>query len=268
MQKSALPFSGTVPQNYDDLLGPFLFEPYALELVQRVVHSGAKDILELACGTGRVTKHLVDNIPKGSYLTATDLNPDMLAIAKTRVSGSTLRWEKVDMTAIPYLNSSYDLIICQFGLMLVPDKIKALAEIFRVLRPGGKLIFSVWSKIENNQVWDISSKIFNSFFGETAWDIYQGPFSMHDSQTGINLLKHAGFEKIKVDDVLIMAETTDADIAAKGFIQGLPIAGLAGERGADLLPEIQEKLRTELIKKLGDRPLKSSLDAWVFEAWK
>src|SRR6202041_3504564 len=126
---NSLQFNKSIPQNYEDYLTPFIFDPYAEDLLQRIdARTGTtklKNVLELACGTGSVTRQLPGRLPSAAHLIATDLQPDMLDIAKRHLSASNVTWDTVDMTNIPYEDNRFDLIVCQFGLMLVPDRLKA-----------------------------------------------------------------------------------------------------------------------------------------------
>ena len=128
METNQITFSGSIPRAYDEYLGPFLFEPFALDLAQRLGNDKGKNVLELACGTGRLTRHLQ---AQSVLLTATDINPDMLTIAREKVPADNILWNVADMADTGYRDDFFDLVICQFGLMLIPDKEKALAEIMR-----------------------------------------------------------------------------------------------------------------------------------------
>ena len=131
MEKTAA-FAGSIPANYERYLGPFLFEPYALDLVSRLQDKKYNDILEIACGTGRVTKHLVSSV-RYDTLTATDLNPDMIAVAKEKVPDKKVKWLAADAMELPFDNNSFDLVVIQFGIMFFPDRAKGLSEVWRVL---------------------------------------------------------------------------------------------------------------------------------------
>ena len=115
MEKIAA-FAGSVPANYEKYLGPFLFEPYALDLISRLQDKKYNDILEIACGTGRVTKHLAAAV-KHDTLTATDLNPDMISTAKEKVDDKSIKWISADAMQLPFDDNSFDLVVMQFGIM-------------------------------------------------------------------------------------------------------------------------------------------------------
>src|SRR6476661_6264867 len=140
-------FAGSVPANYDRYLGPLLFEPYALDLVERLKNDQLKQVLEIACGTGRVTRHLTKLVEADGRLVASDLNPDMIAQAKTQLTGERVQWQVADAQQLPFDANSFDHVICQFGVMFFPDKPAAFREAYRVMQPGGKYIFSVWDNM-------------------------------------------------------------------------------------------------------------------------
>ena len=164
MEKTA-GFSGSIPANYERYLGPFLFEPYALDLVSRLQDKKYDHILEIACGTGRVTKHLARSV-KFDALTATDLNPDMIRVAQDNVHNDSITWMPADAMSLPFDDSSFDLVVMQFGIMFFPDKEKGLSEAYRVLKTGGKLIFNTWNKAETNEAIHEGRLIIESYFGD------------------------------------------------------------------------------------------------------
>jgi ubiquinone/menaquinone biosynthesis C-methylase UbiE len=111
-------FVGSIPENYDRYLGPCLFEPYALDLVQRVQVPEGASVLEIACGTGIVTRHLRDRLPKSARLVATDLNQAMLDYASRKFAPDDgVEWKQADATSLPFADESFDAVVCQFALM-------------------------------------------------------------------------------------------------------------------------------------------------------
>src|SRR4051812_43476750 len=146
----AVEFTGSIPHHYEECLGPIFFEPYAIEISKRINPSSVHFALELACGTGRVTRHLRNVFPSNAKLVASDISPDMLAVAKEKLGTLDIDWQIIDAQELPFADNSVDLVVCCFGYMLVPDKLKAYAEAYRVLRPGGMLLFATWDRLEVN----------------------------------------------------------------------------------------------------------------------
>lgn len=112
-----LVFNGSVPANYEKYSGASVFEPYALDIIERIKNDEIKNVLEIACGTGRVTSHLTKLIPEGEVLYATDISADMIAIAKTIVTDNKVKWQLADAHDLPFDNSAFDHVVCQFGVM-------------------------------------------------------------------------------------------------------------------------------------------------------
>ena len=142
-------FAGSIPGLYDRYLGPLLFEPYAEEVARRVQAYAPGNILETACGTGIVTEALHRALP-GAHIVATDLNPAMLDVASHRIQSDNVRFEQADAQQLPFPDENFDLVICQFGAMFFPDKVKATAEARRVLRYGGRYVAIIWDRLERN----------------------------------------------------------------------------------------------------------------------
>ncbi|HXA72004.1 MAG TPA: class I SAM-dependent methyltransferase, partial [Stellaceae bacterium] len=136
-------FAGSIPALYDRHLGPMLFEPYALDMAERVARLAPKRVLEIAAGTGIVTRALSQKLPTVPIV-ATDLNQPMLDHAAARLSSERITWRQADAQALPFDDASFDVLVCQFGVMFFPDKAKAFSEARRVLAPGGRFLFNVW----------------------------------------------------------------------------------------------------------------------------
>src|SRR5689334_15329638 len=129
-------FVGSIPENYDLYLGPCLFEPYANDIARRITVPERGSLLEIACGTGIVTRRLRNQLPKSVRITSTDLNEAMLSYAAAKFGpDDSVEWRQADATALPFADSSFEAVVCQFGLMFFPDKLAALREVRRVLAP-------------------------------------------------------------------------------------------------------------------------------------
>lgn len=265
--ESTTAFAGTIPINYEKYLGPFLFEPYALDIVSRVQDKKYPAILEIACGTGRVTGHLANSV-QCDTITATDLNPDMISVAKEIISDSKIKWMAADALELPFPDHSFELVVCQFGIMFFPDKPKGIKEMYRVLKPGGKLIFNTWDEVENNPATHAGRKIIESYFDNDPPKFYNIPFIMHDEKELHLLTAESGFKNIKV--TLVKKEGISASAAdlAMGIVEGNPIYLSITERDPALVEPIKNQIQKVLAKEFGDKPLKAPLQAWVCEAEK
>ena len=148
-------FAGSLPAFYQQYLVPLIFEPYAADLAQRLARRPLRRVLEIAAGTGVVTRHLASTLPDTVTIVATDLNQAMLDQAATTGTSRPVEWRQADASQLPFPDQSFDAVVCQFGVMFFPDKPRAYAEARRVLRPGGVFLFNVWDRIEHNEFADV-----------------------------------------------------------------------------------------------------------------
>ena len=269
MKKEFATFSGTVPALYDQYMGPLFFEPYAADIASRLKENNIRKVLEIACGTGRVTKHIRRAVPASAELIATDLNPGMLEVAKEALKEMNVEFRIADAQALPFDDESFDVIVCQFGLMFVPDKPTAFREAFRVLKKGGRLLFNTWDRIENNPLSNTLKNIIASFFapGDSP-DFYKVPFSMYDKQELKSLMEDAGFNNITIELVTKEGIASTAADGAKGLVLGTPAFMEISAMDASAPEKIVAIAEKEIARLYGDNPCKSELNAWVCEGWK
>src|SRR6266704_4275449 len=144
-------FGVSIPENYDRYMVPLIFEPFAADLAQRAASLSPSAVLEIAAGTGVVTRALAPRLALGSSYIVTDLNQPMLDYAASRQAPDRrIKWRQADALALPFENAAFDLVCCQFGAMFFPDRISGYREANRVLKPGGHFLFNVWDRIEEN----------------------------------------------------------------------------------------------------------------------
>lgn len=240
-------FAGSVPANYDKYLGPILFEPYALDLVERLQKEKLEHVLELACGTGRVTRHLVDLIPEDGSLVAADLNAGMLEVAKSKISSEKILWTVADAQELPFYNGQFDHMVCQFGVMFFPDKEKSFREAHRVLKAGGKYMFNTWESVEKNPRIDLMWKVMYEVFGNETPDFLQkGPHSFFDKEEIERLLINAGFKNVRIETVAKTPSYNQPDDLVKGFMEGSPLANYLSEKSEDVKAVFRKRLQEEL----------------------
>lgn len=265
MEKTAA-FAGSIPANYERYLGPFLFEPYALDLVSRLQDKKYESILEIACGTGRVTAHISRSV-RHDTLTATDLNTDMINVAKENIADKAIKWMPADAMELPFDDDSFDLVVIQFGVMFFPDRQKGINEAYRVLKPGGKLIFSTWDRTENVPAIYEGRKVIESYFEGSPPKFYSIPFSMHDEKELRDLPINAGFKNVKVSLVKKEGYSPSSAGLAIGIVEGNPIYLAIIEKDPSLVGEITEHVKKVLINKYGES-VRVPLQAWVVEGFK
>lgn len=129
------------PSAYDRCLGPLLFEPYAAYMAERLSDLRSGAVLEIAAGTGIATQALDRALPPDVSVVATDLTAGMIELAATKGMSSRVRFEQADAMALPFVDGSFDAVLCQFGVMFFPDTEAAFRETLRVLKSGGRFVF-------------------------------------------------------------------------------------------------------------------------------
>src|SRR6202795_5217904 len=157
-------FAGSIPTFYETYLVPLLFEPYAADLVSRLAARAPGRVLEVAAGTGVVTRALASVLPDSVSIVATDLNQPMLNQASALGTKRPVEWRQADAMQLPFRDETFGAVVCQFGVMFFPEKAKAFSEARRVLRSGGVFMFNVWDRIEENEFADTVTKALESLF--------------------------------------------------------------------------------------------------------
>jgi len=261
-----LTFGGSIPKIYDEVLGPVYFEPYAIDTADRVSRLDPSNLLETACGTGRVTVHLRNKI-KGN-ITATDVNPQMMAIAKNKLQGKEITWELSDATALPYEDALFDCIVSQFGVMFYPDKVLGMKEAYRILKPGGTFIFTVWGKLEANPMSATGREIVSEYFKNDIPPSYKTAYSLHDVDELIPIVKQGGFSDISHEVLAMECSCDSARVMAAGLVEGNPIVNAIREKDESAIEMLKEKVFETLVKRFGDHPCKTTMEAIVFIAKK
>jgi len=261
-------FSGNIPMHYDRYLGPLYFEPYALEIAKRIDPSLVKIALEIACGTGRVTRHLRTIIPSTSKLIASDISPDMVGVAKEKLKTADIDWQIFDAQDLPIDDNSIDLVVCCFGFMFVPDKLKAFSEIYRILKPGGTFLFSTWDSLEFNGASFVHRNAARKYLEDLTPESYLLPFSMNDDNMIKKALREVGFLSIIIERVDKVAASPTAKEAAFGIVRGGPFYNELMKRNPAWIDELQTAVEKELVEKFGASPMAAPMRALVIDAKK
>ena len=251
---------------YERHLGPALFEPYAIDLVRRVADHAEGSVLEMACGTGILTQQLRTRLKPAVSLTATDINPGMLDYAQRKLKDlNGIVWRQADIADLPFPDGSFNIAVCQFGLMFVPDKDRAFREMHRVLVNGGLLVFNVWDRMEHNPYSILVHETVASFFPDHPPQFFKAPFSFADVDVLRRLLTANGFSQVEIQAVPKECLSGTAKLLAIGMIEGAPILAEIQERGGSPKPIVDAV--TEAFARIGgDSPFRSTMQAIVVTA--
>ena len=269
MDKNDAEFIGSIPEHYDRGLGPVIFAGYAADIARRAAAAAPKRVLETAAGTGIVTRQLRDALPADARLTATDLNPPMLAIARAKFQpGEDVAFQPADATALPFADASFEVVVCQFGVMFYPDKDKSYRDAHRVLAPGGRYIFSVWDTHGHNPFGRIGWDVTRSYFPVDPPQFYNVPFSYAAIDPIKASLQAAGFGAIEVSVVPLVTTIADSAAFARGLVLGNPVSEQIKTRGGVDLETVVDRIRTDLRRECGPDPARMAIQAIVFSAEK
>ncbi|MDH4091558.1 MAG: methyltransferase domain-containing protein [Cyclobacteriaceae bacterium] len=267
MDKSAIDkaFDGSIPKIYDTLLVPLIFESYATDLVQRLGSRSIFSMLELAAGTGVLTRALATKLPPEVAIVATDLNQTMIdqaiAIGTTRF----VEWKQADVMQLPFEDSTYDAVVCQFGAMFFPEKSKAFSEVHRVLKPGGVFIFNVWDRIEENEFADTITTALEAVFPlDPPRFLVRTPHGYHDCNLINKDLANAGFtSKPEIETVEARSKATSNQIPAIAYCQGTPFKNEIESRDAAKMREAIDAAAAAIGRRFGLKNVDGKIQAHV-----
>jgi ubiquinone/menaquinone biosynthesis C-methylase UbiE len=267
MEQSHAQFVGTIPEIYHRHLGPVLFAPASRDLAGRLGNPPPRRVLELACGTGILTRELRVKLPPSSSLVATDLNEAMVDFARSQLAGDRgIEWRTADMASLPFPDRAFDAVVCQHGLMFAEDKPAALRETHRVLEPGGFAWFSVWDSRDRNHWARDTHETLANLFPENPPTFYETPFGMHDADAVSALFRGTGFVDVTPERVHLRSEASSAADLARGLIEGNPVQAAIRERGTVPVERVVDEVARVLARDLGEKPARLDLNLIVFSA--
>ena len=258
-------FTGSIPKLYESHLVPLIFNPYAADIARRLASRSPSRVLEIAAGTGVVTRALVSALPERIAIVATDLNQAMLDQAIVIGTSRQVEWRQADAMQLPFADGAFDAVVCQFGAMFFPDKSKAFAEARRVLRPRGVFIFNVWDRIEENDFANFVTIAMSAVFPEDLPRfLARTPHGYHDQATIVRDLAQGGFEASP--EILTVAQRSRAESArvpAVAYCQGTPLRNEIEARNAARLGEATDAATKAMARRFGDGAVDGKIQAHV-----
>ena len=258
-------FAGSIPELYETYMVPLIFAPYAEDLASRLKAANPARLLEIAAGTGVVTRALASALPETTTIVATDLNQAMLDHAAEMGTKRPVEWRQADAMQLPFPDAAFDAVVCQFGAMFFPDRPRAFSEVHRVLRPGGVFIFSVWDRIEENDFADaIMGALASMFPQEPPRFMARTPHGYFDRNQISRDLASAGFAALpRIETIAARSRAKSARVAAFAYCQGTPWRNEIESRDAARLAEATDRAEQALVKRFGSGAVDGKIQAHV-----
>jgi SAM-dependent methyltransferase len=258
-------FTGSIPKLYETYLVPLIFEPYAADLANRLASGSLARVLEIAAGTGVVTRALASVLPDRVAIVATDLNQPMLDLASAIGTTRPVEWRQADAMRLPFPDGTFDAVVCQFGVMFFPEKPKAFSEARRVLRSGGVFIFNVWDRIEENEFADTVTTALESLFPEDPPRFMaRTPHGYHDRPTIERDLANGGFTASpQISTVPARSRAESARVPAVAYCQGTPLRNEIEARDASRLGEASDLAAETIARRFGRGAVDGKIQAHI-----
>ncbi len=268
MTDSDKKFTGSIPQFYDTYLVPLIFESYAKDLANRVVQLSPSSVLETATGSGVVPRALAPRLAAGVRYVATDLNQPMLDHASSdHPAANPIEWLQADALSLPFEDSSFDIVICQFGVMFFPDRVAGYREALRVLKPGGSFIFNVWDHIRENEFAELATEAARQIFpDDPPLFLARTPHGHHDADRIRDELTRSGFKDISFDVRAEVSHAPSPRHPAIAYCQGTPLRSEIEQRDAGQLQAVTDLAESLISQKFGSGTVEGKIQALVFTA--
>jgi ubiquinone/menaquinone biosynthesis C-methylase UbiE len=268
MAESDKVFAGSIPKFYDTLMVPLIFGGYAADTAELVAGFSPGAVLETAAGSGVVTRALAPQLRADARYVVTDLNQPMLDYAAARQGiDSRIAWRQADALALPFDDAAFDVVCCQFGAMFFPNRIAGYAEARRVLKPGGRFVFSVWDRIEENAFADdVTRAVATVFPHDPPRFLARTPHGYHDVALIREELSRAGFIDIEIMTREKLSHAPSARDAATAYCQGTPLRNEIEVRDASLLQLATDRATEAIASRHGVGPVAGKIQAHVIVA--
>lgn len=261
-------FAGSIPENYDRYMVPLIFEPFAADIARRAAALSPGAVLEIAAGTGVVTRALAPRLsPDASYV-VTDLNQPMLDYAASRQTpDSRIEWRQADAMALPFEDAAFDLVCCQFGAMFFPNRTSAYREARRVLKPGGRFLFNVWDRIEENVFADdVTNALARIFPDDPPRFLARTPHGYHDKVLIRRDLEDAGFSRVVIETRAEQSRASSPRLPAVAYCQGTVLRTEIEAREAGKLDAATDYAASAIADRHGSGEAAAKIQAHVIMA--
>jgi len=197
---------------YEDYFVPAMFLPWSTALLRHAAPQLGERVLDVACGTGIVARGAAPLVGTGGQVTAVDMNPAMLAVARAlpAPSGAAITWQEGNALSLPFPDGNFDLVLCQHSLPFVPDRLAAVREMRRVLAPGGRALVMVLQALAKHPVFEALMESAARHLS-LPLSAVMTPFALSDADELRTMFTTAGFTKVETVSASIIARFAEAD---------------------------------------------------------
>jgi ubiquinone/menaquinone biosynthesis C-methylase UbiE len=247
--------AGNAAETYERALVPAVFAAWAPLVVALGDPRPGERALDVACGTGVVTRLAAQRVGPTGKVVGLDLNPGMLAVAASGAANepstsAPITWQEASVTKMPLPDAAFDIAYCQLGLQFFPDRPAALREMHRVLAPGGRLGLMVWRGIEHSPGFGILAAALARHVSPEAAGIMRAPFALGDAEELRGLIAASGFRDIRIQPAPGTVRFPSVARFVQDYVAGSPLAGhvakVTDEARATLVTEVGDALKPYL----------------------
>jgi ubiquinone/menaquinone biosynthesis C-methylase UbiE len=229
---------------YDQYFVPAMFLPWASALMRHATPKPGNRVLDVACGTGIVSREVAKAVGPDGEVVGLDVNPGMLAVARSHQPspGAKIRWQEGDARALLFQDGSFDLVLCQHGMQFVPDRAAAVREMRRVLTPSGRAVVMVLQSLSSHPVFEVLMK---SVAAHLSVPLATAaiPFAMSDPEHLRSLFTAAGFGKTEIHEESITA-------SFPGVQRFVPMAAMSSAAAIPAFAQLGEPDRAALLDQV------------------
>jgi ubiquinone/menaquinone biosynthesis C-methylase UbiE len=227
---NATDYQGSAPENYEKFFVPAIGAPLAADLVAAAALRPGERILDVACGTGVVTRLAAARVGGSGAVAGLDVNPGMLAVARSAAANdASIEWYETSAEAMPLADGSFDVVLCQMGLQFMPNKVQALKEIRRVLGPGGRVVLNLPGPIP--ELFVAMREALAQHIGPQCARFVDVVFSLHDGEQLEGLMSEAGFSGIAAGRAQKTLRLPPPEDFLWQYVHSTPLVALVGQAG-------------------------------------
>jgi len=234
---------------YEQFFVPALFAEWPVHVLKAANVQAGDAVLDVACGTGVLTRAAVDLVSPDGSVTGIDINEGMLAVARQKAPD--VSWQVGPAESLPFADDTFDRVVSQYGLMFFENPVQALAEMKRVLRSNGRLAVAVWDSLENTPGYAIVAEMLDELFGPEVAQSIEMPYSLGDKQRLASMFAEAGMNDITIQTITGRARFASIEAWIYTDIRGWTLADVIDDEGYEKLRQVAPQILGQFVQDDG-----------------